>query len=648
MLFAYPCEVCKTFNANSVGVGGPSAGDLEAMNTRQKQWLARKSPAASGGQVWRVPKVHRRSVSSVICNIDAQLARSTCWEGLSQVCYKKEDATWSASSWKEWPALSLVQDQGPDCMSAVHCMHYRLGLNLTEWWDWSHGAQNDAKHALKQAGLWPLTILMLICNNIGHGPERDELLRFNQLQEVLKVIVDNFDHRTSELFKARAPDMLLEMQDTIEFDDTVSANENLWNHIKSHAQYPKLGKKVRLCQFLGFQEENQRMLKDWACRLWKAEMLALECDWLKGKEVDERVKVSTSVLEAADACTSTAAKGSHPDIKLLRGAQQNAAVIVVLTLGEPTHKRIITGVTKLLEPLQHWRGSSAKTVRGAEGNEDTVNLLYIHHQAAAAAAPSPPPPPSTPSAAAPPTSTINACCCVVLFSEEWLVQQMKGGYYAQITDTFKLLEDSGVATACGFSHWESGSVNSNQDAAYEEDERLAELLGHFTLSLGAGRVRRAWYAFEGWPHRLLRLLISDEEAVAVVAEFKADYEAHTTMLSDDVPKTKKVTEIITRSVFALPKVLQWIHAFQASGWVVNDDIKAMAKERAQASTSSLVSEELVHYGKNMTRAKNCKKLRRPQKCFATAVDMEILHKRFHYNAFPISHSLPRKSARLLV
>ena len=81
---------------------------------------------------------------------------------------------------------------------------------------------------------------------------------------------------------------------------------------------------------------------------------------------------------------------------------------------------------------------------------------------------------------------------------------------------------------------------------------------------------------------------------------------------------------------------------------MNDGIKAMAKERAQASTSSLVSEELVHYGKNMARAKNCKKLRRPQKCFATAVDMDILSKMFHYDAFPISHALPRRSQMLWV
>ena len=225
---------------------------------------------------------------------------------------------------------------------------------------------------------------------------------------------------------------------------------------------------------------------------------------------------------------------------------------------------------------------------------------------------------------------------------------MKGGYLKHITDTFSLLEDSGIATACGFSHWESGSLNNNKDAAYEEDERLAELLGRFALGLCSGRVRRTWYVFEGWPHRLLRLLISDEEAIAVVAEFKSDYEAYTQLLADDVPKTKKIKELLARSVFALPKVKQWLHAFEASGWTVTTEIKEMTKERAQASTSSLVSEELVHYGKNMRRNKNCKKLRRPQKCFATAIDMEILSKRFHYDAFPVSHSLARKSQRLLL
>ena len=94
-------QVCKTLNTNTVDPKGPDKEDLVAMNARQKQWVVRKSAAGSSGQVWRVPRLHRRSVVATIRNIDAQLMRSTCWAGLKQILYNEKDPTWAPGAWKD-------------------------------------------------------------------------------------------------------------------------------------------------------------------------------------------------------------------------------------------------------------------------------------------------------------------------------------------------------------------------------------------------------------------------------------------------------------------------------------------------------------------------------------------------------------------
>ena len=63
-----------------------------------------------------------------------------------------------------------------------------------------------------------------------------------------------------------------------------------------------------MCQFFGFQEENQKLLQEWTFKLWAAKMSAVECDWLHGKDINKRVKVSKGVIDAADACTTISAK----------------------------------------------------------------------------------------------------------------------------------------------------------------------------------------------------------------------------------------------------------------------------------------------------------------------------------------------------
>ena len=89
-----------------------------------------------------------------------------------------------------------------------------------------------------------------------------------------------------------------------------------------------LGTRAEWLSSWGWQERNLELLTEWAERLFKAELLALEHDRLHGKVVTDRIKVSDAAVRAVRDDASTSNK-AQPDIKLLRGVQVNAVLSAV-------------------------------------------------------------------------------------------------------------------------------------------------------------------------------------------------------------------------------------------------------------------------------------------------------------------------------
>ena len=563
-----------------------------ACNARHKAWLAR-SP--HGQQRWKPPKVHRRSVVSCLRRVDAQLRTSTAWDGLIHVQFDSDKVDWAPAQWRTWPSFAICGDQAGDNTSMIHAASYKLGLNVLEFWDWSHGCANDMKLGLQGCGLWSLQVLLLVVHNLGHGPERDEMLRFAQINECLAFLFKHFQADTCDLFKARAPAMLKELGDKVDFLEGKSANQSLWEYLKNESAFPKLEHPCRLCQFMGFQQRNVELLETWTVRLFKSELLALECDWLHGSAVNERIPVKTSVLAAADDVVTTSSGVAHPDVKLLRGGQVNAVVISVLTLGEQTHQRLIGGITRLSEPVQLWRGKSAKDTRSC-----------------------------------------SEC-------SEWLLRQHKGEFYEHMFKIFKVFSSDAFMSAAGFLEFQE-VADDDKAAVLEEDARMAHVFGQYGLVLFAQRFRRCMYAFVGWPHRLFRMLLSDNEAKAVVSEFKQDYEVYTRLRAVEDPPAALLA-ILDRSPFMLPKTKQWVEALQHCEWQATESVLSMASEKCCSMSSSLPIEEFIHYMKNMKRARASKRLRRPQRAMATVIGQEMLRKRFHFQVFDVDTSATSSKKR---
>ena len=573
-------QVCKTFKPHiAKATGVCSKAEVAETNRRHKAWLLNGRFAK---QAWRPTKYFRKATVQVLKNLDSHLKVSTPWSGLKHLQYVKPEENlagevqgWRSHNWRTWPSLTSCQDEGPDMVSSMHASQYTLLLNIMEWWDWSHGCSADAKLVLGQLELWPLMILLLVVSNTGHGPERDEMLRFHQLNESLQWLFTNFEASTSDLFQTRAPQMLEELGSKIVFEEGLSANECLYQFLRVNAEYPKLGTKGRMAQFLGWHERNDELLGEWTSRLFKAEVLALEHDWLAGKAVTDRIKITASSAQAAvdPGSTSTVAQA---DVKLLRGAQVNAVVIAVLTLEQQQHKRIVHGITAIMKPLQIWRGRSAKHTR-----------------------------------------SVKEC-------RVWWQEQQKGAFIQHLLDTFAVLKQPQFIKDCDFHAFQFLGHYGPGDAQYEEDERMAALFGDMDLRLNAARLRRCIYSFYGLPHSLTDVHWDKNsrqvERFQKLCRVWVKLQEHRARFGLD----KLAEDYYNRSQFRKISTMHWWHAFNQENWVCSAKIKDFAHEQAGGMSSSLIVEEQVHYMKNSKQARAARRVRRPQRAMGQSLQATCL------------------------
>ena len=170
----------------------------------------------------------------------------------------------------------------------------------------------------------------------------------------------------------------------------------------------------------------------------------MERGWLQGKLVQDQI--SAEVLRAADEEKSTKPSIASPDVKLLRGPQQNAAVMTVLTLQNQNHKRVLVGLTRIAAPLKVWQGEGAKETRSGTGN------TY------------------------------------------WLIKQFEGGHRDLLINILRVMYTPDFCADAGFLAFQAQAA-TEQDFKFEEDEAMTSLFGKLSLSLVSNRIRRTYYAF---------------------------------------------------------------------------------------------------------------------------------------------------------
>jgi hypothetical protein len=407
-------------------------------------------------------------------------------------------------------------DQGTDGLAASWWMH-ASAINSTIWCDWSHGAWNDCKGALKDNQLMGFWMLILIMMNLPHGPYNDDV-RHAQVTAAWAECKQNFKHYNCPLFTEYASAMLDDIggPSALNIDPGADPGEALWASLMEEDPLAKKGYKCNLNRFFGGTRLAREDCKKWHQRLFQYEYTALECGMLNTARV-QKVMVKDSDMDAQEAVRTTDSSRVCVSEKALRSCCQNSMVISVAMLRDPNNLLLLKIICTCTQPLEDWHGHQNRALRDASS------------------------------------------------SGSWLVDQLDGDFMKHVLKTLGLLSNQDALETCGFElpracskGSKSPSPPSTDNSPFLRDDHLADLMGDFTLSLAAHRVARCLHLLRGWPFRMAGLLGTEALATATVSDFQADLQAFEKLKKQ--PQVLHIKNFIARSVFNQVSVQQYVEA----------------------------------------------------------------------------------------
>ena len=443
-------QVCAGFVPENP-VEGTAAEKQVAITDRRKRqtaWLQRERGPGMHQFQWRPRKRFRGSAEKWLYALDNQLKFCTAFGGLAFISPEKQPDMFLPSKWRRWPHMLCNLDQGSDGLSAVYASLFKFLLCMTPIFDWVHGCQRDFWHAYKQVGQYSTCLLFLIIFNLSQGPDKEEGLRFKQLQDALAEMAESFpDPESFPLFLEHSEQMLQELADVIDVNASASPIRALYEYITQSAPFTKKHYRVKLGEFGAWQTTAEAFLSAWGLTRFKCEYVALETDMIGTGKFAQKIIINKDHLKAADeATTTTSSTATQIDTKILRSCCQNVVVVSLAILGELQYKRILAVMALVVGPLRHWQGNCSKMMKSSNGNM------------------------------------------------EWLTQQFASEFMGVLVRAWKTLSSMKLMQTGGFLDFQHAAEEELDGISLVDDE-FAGMQGKLTQHTIAARLRRLLYVF---------------------------------------------------------------------------------------------------------------------------------------------------------
>jgi len=568
----------------------------EAATERQMQWLKRRTTGSGRAPSWRPKKRHRSSAKHWAMLVDHALSLATDKPGLSYFLRPSEEELTPSSdwaTWDKWPRLSIASGQGSDCLAALHALKHGFPLNVTPWFDPSHGCHRDIVCVLKACSLFDFWLLLMCAMNFQHGPHSEDT-RYQQLRESLEQLWRNFEVRSCPLFQARGAAIADEVLRT----EAVPSGDRLevaWARCKELGLLQKKGYQVNLNRFLGNLDGARTLMSKWDTTLFACEWVALECDMLHGKRFIDQALVAMDA-RPNEQITSTSAKVTTAQDRALRSCCQNGLVITMMILEEKRNKQVVNLVLALSAPVERWHSRQNHLLRDTDS------------------------------------------------AERWVREQAEGAFLKHLFEIIGILSSSSALPACGF-HMSS---HGTEEMDVVLDDEMAGKFGEIALQLVKCRLVRKLWLIAGWPWAFAGMLGRGDFAAESVKLFKQDAEAFV-MLSATEVKTDEMKAVASRSEFVMQPVQQVLRGFSALGWdrLPPQRIEEVISRHLRGCLATQVVEDEFNFQKNHKVIKGKKKFRRPQKNYAVALEAPLLQQVHRYKTIvPDIPVLGRKTGAL--
>ena len=243
---------------------------------RERAYLKRASRLTGSAQLWRPRKLHRRSAWKYLCALDNAL-RWGCGVRLSKFDRQRRKGL----SWEDWPLLTVASDLGSDQLAAHNYLQGKR-YNLEELPDASHGAWNDVRRSLKDAGHWPMVEMIMQTTNMPSGPYEEDT-RYSQICGCLEQFFKNCKRpEDSPCFMALLPRMVHAHPDLREHKGRAEVASIAFKLYRSSNPFRRKGCKSNMNRFMSVMNVGFESAHEWAMKAHAVILTAMGLDDLTG------------------------------------------------------------------------------------------------------------------------------------------------------------------------------------------------------------------------------------------------------------------------------------------------------------------------------------------------------------------------------
>lgn len=411
--------------------------------------------------------------------------------------------------WRQWPHMLLSADRGSDGVAAYFWL-LSQGCCLTAAWDWSHGAQNDWKGALRALGLWELWLLMLVAWNAPAGPLSDNT-RHRELSEAWAHMFEHTTARSNALFADLLPGILSDKGMSDDSAGKPDIDLQTWEELRGAPPFQGPKEKANLNRFFSTPATARQAISEWHSQLLNFSYLAVEEGWMTTEKV-QKVLVKQPVL-MNDEATKASTDARRPQItdKILRSSCQNAVVVAVAMYSEAEHNQIARIVLEFAGPVEKWHRSQNHILRDASSSFD------------------------------------------------WLVSQASGRFMESLQETLDKTADIQALQRCLIEcPWVvKRDPDDEGGLRVMVQGDMSGILADGCMQMVARRIARCMFAFGGWLVRFAALHGNEGAQRKVLRDFKAIKDAFD-WLELHCARSQGVQDLLDQSFFRHTSVQQFV------------------------------------------------------------------------------------------
>ena len=558
------------------------------MKDRQKSWLNRHSGAAPTS--WRPIKLHRLSARAWCRNVDNAFRIGTGHAGLA--FFDPQDYTkppWN--SWESFRFAAIGMDFGSDGNCVAHAMTYHFKLAVERMPDQSHINNRVVYNSLKEVGLYPLVLLLVVGWNLLHGPDKEDT-RWHQVREGLGDMYARSQWYDVPLFVSMAPRIIASLRQMgVDFGPAEAPEAVAWSWMRKRAAFLRQGSHTVLSRFQAIAAGLKTHMPFWPIELYERTAVDLEEDFLVGKKFLQKFVARpgrTDVVEEGGGTTSSAALTMES--RAFRSCCQNSVVVSVMTLSEDDNERYGWMMLRVCEPVMVHSNLQVTMCTSADG------------------------------------------------CEKWITQQAAGGYISFVREVlirlwdFASVEASGLV--CNLAQRNTIMGHTPNEASTEDD--FANVYGQLVVHTASQALKRGRWLLRGYPWSLCRaLLLSDVGLSAVLADFRRDAEVFERFKNADLGRHGM--KLLSRHLLTKVSSVQLLRALEdpAAGgaqWLAS--VRRVLQARARVAVPSKVIEDAIGAMKNIVIPKQANRLRRPERSMGIVLKRRVLYDRHMWAEVP--------------